>query len=60
MKAFSWSSWSRSPRPKPSDQPDAFSTIEEGLITQLNDDILSSFSLALRQSHDVTLKQRFD
>ena len=42
-------------QPKPSDRPDAFSTIEERLATELNDDILSSFSLALRQTHNVTL-----
>ena len=42
-------------RPKPSDRREALSTIEERLASDLNDDLLSSFSLALRQSYDVTV-----
>ncbi len=42
-------------RPAPSDRPDSLSTIEERLAAELNDDLISGFSLALRQTYDVTV-----
>lgn len=42
-------------RPATSEKPEVLSTIEERLAAEMNDDLLSSFSLALRQTYDVSV-----